>query len=195
MLTESLQRIGSLQSLELGRSILVQKLIDREEASANLNLNLASLNFDHDFASSKLIDTFRLAHKHDLELLSVWVVVNILGQLLISLIVLHRNVNCNPLLHGQNVCLESLHVDLVSLLFFSQLLKHLKRQLVSLKASLLNLNDVVSRNLNLPLELLLVIQKRLILALQHGIFLNKKIDVRLLLIAHLFKRADLCGQL
>ena len=69
--------------------------------------------FDLDCYSlgSELVDSLRLTHEHDLEFRSLWVVVDELGQLLVSKVFLHWNVNSDSLLQVNDVLLESLNLD------------------------------------------------------------------------------------
>ena len=75
---KSLNRIFALQFCQLFWRILVQELIDGEISTADFNCNLISLNLDSDSLRAKLVNTRRFAHKHDLQLLAVWIVVDIL---------------------------------------------------------------------------------------------------------------------
>ena len=136
-LTKSHQRVCSLQPLELYRRVLVQELVDREEASTNLDFDLSSRHFDEDFASAKLVDTLGLSHEHNLELLSFRIVVDVLGKFHVNLVSLHRNVDCDTVLDGKNILLECLHIDPVPLLLITQLLEQFKGKLVGIEALLL----------------------------------------------------------
>ena len=72
---------------------MVKEFIERKETSTNSDLNLVFDAFDHDSLGAELVDTFRFSHEHDLKLLPVGIVVDILGQLLIDDIVLDRYVD------------------------------------------------------------------------------------------------------
>ena len=63
---------------------MVQKLIDREITSADSDLDALLLNLDRNSFGSKLINTLSLSHEHDLQLGSLRVVLDELGQLLVD---------------------------------------------------------------------------------------------------------------
>ena len=84
---------------------MVDKLVDRKESSSNLNLDLVSFDLDHDTLRAELVDALGFAHEHDLELLTIWVVVNVLCQLFISSVTLSRNVDSDPRLEIDDVSL------------------------------------------------------------------------------------------
>lgn len=44
--------------------------------------------------AAELVDAFRLAHEHDLELLAVRVVVDVLGDAFVNQVVLYGDVDC-----------------------------------------------------------------------------------------------------
>ena len=83
----------SLELLELSWSVLVQELIQGQEAATDANLNLVLDALDHDTFGAELIDTFGLTHEHNLELLTVRVIVYVLGKLLVNRIVFDGDVN------------------------------------------------------------------------------------------------------
>ena len=63
-----------------------------------------------DALAAKLVNAFRLAHKHDLELLAVRVVVDVFGDAFINQVVLDRDVDCDAGFQVDNVVAE--HIDL-----------------------------------------------------------------------------------
>ena len=93
LLAETLQWVFSLKFLKFYRCILVKELVDGEVAAAHLDLNFVAFDFNHDASRPEFVDTRRLAHKHDFELLPVGVVVDILGQLLVDRTVLRGDVH------------------------------------------------------------------------------------------------------
>ena len=132
-LAEALERVSPIEPLKLLRGVLVQEFVNREETSTDLDLDLASLHLHHDLTGSKLVDSLRLTHEHDLQLLSLWVVVEVLSKLRVNLVSLNWNVDGNPGSEIENVLLENLnlssqlfHVVPVPLLFFAELLEYLK---------------------------------------------------------------------
>ena len=102
-------------------------------------MDLVSFNFDHDAFGSKLVDAFRLSHEHDLELLPVGVVINVLCQLFVCRVALGWDIDCDSCFEVDNVSLEG--VDLFFTIFKG--LEELKRLLFCLVALLLNSLDEV----------------------------------------------------
>jgi hypothetical protein len=86
-----------------------------------------------------LVDALALTEEHNLELLSVWVVVDELSQPLVDCVVLSRDVNCDTLLQLYYVVLESFDFDLCVL----ELSEQLERCLVGLVDLVLESQDVV----------------------------------------------------
>ena len=77
---------------------MVDELIDRQESSSNLNLDLVPFDLDHDTLRAELIDALRFTHEHDLHLGPIRVIVDVLRKAFINIVSLDRDVNCNPLL-------------------------------------------------------------------------------------------------
>ena len=121
-LAEPLQWVLALEFLKLHRRVLIEKLVNREVTTADLDQDLVFLNFDADATGAKLVDALRLSQKHDLEFLSVRVVIDILGKLHVDNVALDRDVDGNPGLEVDNVAFESL----VLRLKVSDALKQLK---------------------------------------------------------------------
>jgi len=105
-LSEAFQRVSSFQLLELNGRVLIQELIDGEVASTDLDLDLVSLHLDHDASRSEFVDTFRLSEEHDLQLLAVGVVIDVLRQFLVGLVALLWDVDGNSGLEIDDVALE-----------------------------------------------------------------------------------------
>ena len=59
---------------------MIQELVKGEESTADTDLDLVFDAFDRDAFCTELIDTFRLPHEHDLQLLAVGVVVDVVGK-------------------------------------------------------------------------------------------------------------------
>ena len=144
-----------------------------------------------------MIDALRLTHEHDLQLLLVRVVVNVLSKFCVDRISLYRDIHGNSLLDIDELllvlCLQLFNIRFKStyVLFQSaHLLEQLETQLVGLEAPLLELQYVVRRRLDLPLKVALSLQAALVVAFEFRNFLHKHIDVRLLIIAHLLKFSD-----
>ena len=98
MLAEPHQWIMSVKCSELSGRVLVQEFVDGEVTSAHFDRNLSTVDFDADSTGAELIYTFRLSHEHDLELLLVRIVVDILGQLGVNDIGLNWDVDRDSLL-------------------------------------------------------------------------------------------------
>lgn len=74
---------------------------------------------------TELVDTIGLTHEHDLELLSIRVVVDVLGETLVNLVVLHGDVDSNTSLQVNDVLLEHINF-LLPLLDFHLVLLNLE---------------------------------------------------------------------
>ena len=112
LLSESLEWVVTLKDLELTWSVLVQELVNGEESTANLDEDLASLDLDHHATGAELVDALRLAHEHDLQLLAVGVVVDVLGKLQVDRVGLDRDVDGDALLKVNDVGLKRLALSL-----------------------------------------------------------------------------------
>lgn len=110
LLIEALKRIASFELFKLCRSILVKEFIYRKVASANTDPYFAPFNFDSHSSRAELINTLRLSHKHYLELGSIWEVVNVLSQLLVSGVALDRDVDCNTSFEIDNVLFKNIYL-------------------------------------------------------------------------------------
>ena len=92
-----------------------------------LTVNLVLVHSDSYSLGTELIDTFALSKEHNLELLSVGVVIDELCQPLVNDVVLGRDVHCDPLLKLNDVVLQGFNLDLSIL----QLPEEFQRGLVS----------------------------------------------------------------
>ena len=72
-------RVLTLKLLKLSWCVLVKELIQREEATTYADLDLIFDTLDHDTLGTKLVNSLGFTHEHDLELLPVWVVIDVLG--------------------------------------------------------------------------------------------------------------------
>ena len=123
-----------------------------------------------DTTLAELVDTRRLSHEHDLELLAVRVVVDVLCQLGVDCVRLDGDVNSDSALKVNDVLLQGLYLGLK----VAHLLQQLQARLVRLEALLLKLHDVVCGRLHLPMELVFVVEKAFVLGLERVIFLKKR---------------------
>lgn len=111
-LAEPLQWIFSLKLFELGGCVLIQELIERKVAAANSDLDIIFLDFDCYSLGAELVYAFGLAHEHDLQLLSLGVVIDELGEFAIDWVLSYWNVDGNSLLEVNDVLLESVDLQL-----------------------------------------------------------------------------------
>ena len=167
-LAHPLKWILALQLLELSWRVLIQELVDAEVASTNLDQDLAALDLDAHSLLTKLVDTLRLAHKHDLKFAALGIVVDVIAQSFVHSIRLNRDVNGNAGLKINNVLLKVL-----------DLLEELKTSLIRLEALVLDLLNIVRSFLELDLQLSLFRVDLLILALKLFVLLHNYINVRL----------------
>ena len=132
-------------------------------------MNLASCDFDVNALLSELVNTLRLTHEHDLQLLSVGVVVDVLGKRLVDGVALDGNVDGNSRLQVDDVGLEGLHLSFE----VSHGLEELEGGSVSGVAFLFKLDDVTGGSLHFFLEHFFVVKQTLILVLERVVFLHK----------------------
>ena len=93
---ESLKGVLSLQLLKLDWGVLVEELVKREVATSDTDVDFILVDLHVDSLGSELVDALGLSHEHNLELLAVGIVVDILSQLLVDSIVLNGNVDSDP---------------------------------------------------------------------------------------------------
>jgi len=84
LLLEALHGVLALKFLELSRSVLVQELVNGKVTTTNSDVNLVLVHLDRNLLATELVDTLRLAHEHDLQLLSIGVVIDVLGNTLVD---------------------------------------------------------------------------------------------------------------
>ena len=111
LLVEALHWVLALELLQLFWSVLVQELVDGEEATTDTDVDLVIIDLDHHSLAAELVNALTLAHEHNLQLLALWVVVDVLSNLLVDLIVLYRDVHRDSRLQVDDVVLQIL--DLV----------------------------------------------------------------------------------
>lgn len=127
------QWVLAFKAFKLSRCVLVKELVDREVATTDSNLNLIPDAPHCDPLRPELIDTLGLSHEHNLELLAVRVVVNILCQFFVDQVVLDGDVDCDARLQIDDVLpqLLDLTLSLVCLgLVILHLLQHLQLRLL-----------------------------------------------------------------
>ena len=131
---------------------MIEELVKGKVTSTNSDFDIVLFDLDGNSLGTELVNTFGLAHEHDLELRSLGVVVNEFSKLSVDWVFLHWNVNSDSLLEVNDVLLERINLDLGIL----QLLQELQRSLVSLVDLLFKFENVVGRIVKLSLEALLL---------------------------------------
>ena len=174
-LTEALQGVPSLQFFELDGGVLIQELVDGEVPTADLDLDLVSFDLDHDSARAKLVDALRLPHEHNLELLAIGVVVDVLSQLLVRGAVLDRDVDCNAGLKVNDVRFECFNFNLS----VAQIRQKFKRGFIRLVNFIFKLGHVIRGMHHVALQSALGCLALTKLCSQHGILLTKHLVVSL----------------
>ena len=112
LLAEAFKRVSALELLQLQWSVLVQEFVNREISAAHFDLNFVSFDLDLHLTGTELIDSLTLAHEHNLELLAIWVVVDVLSHFLIERTVFDWNVNRDPCLQVNDVGFECFNFEL-----------------------------------------------------------------------------------
>ena len=168
-LVETLEWILALETLKLARRVLVQELVDGQVSAAHLDDDFSTLDLDEHALGSELVDTFGLTHEHDLELLTVGIIVNVLRQLRVDRVRLDWDVNSDSGLQVNDVSLKGGNLILEVL----DLLEELQTGFVSGKTLKFDALDVLGGLLELNVELLFVSQQTLVLSLEMMVFLNK----------------------
>lgn len=135
---------------------MIQELIKGKISSSNSDLDIVLFNLDSNSLGTKLVNTFRLSHEHDLEFGSFRVVVDELGELSVNGIILDWDVNSNSLFQVNDVLLKSFNFNLSIL----ELFQKLKRSLVGLVHFFLQGNDIVGGLVKIVLNLLLLLDER-----------------------------------
>lgn len=161
-LVEAPEWVLTLKLLKLHWRVLVQELIDGEITTSDLDQDLAALDLDADTLRAKFVDTVSLAHEHDLELVAVGVVVDVLCKLHVDGVGLDRDVDSDAGLKVDDVSLERLNLTFQVL----YLLQQLEAGTVGLEALKFDALNVGRGRLELPLHLILVIKEALVIFLE-----------------------------
>lgn len=145
LVAEFLDWVFPLHLLQLGRSVLVEELVNAEVATAHPNVNLVFVDFDAHTLAAELVNALRLTHEHDLELLAVRVVIDVLRDLFVDLVVLHRNVHGDARLQIDDVVAQHFNLSLQVVhiaLSLLQLLNQVKRRALRLVEFVFQLEDI-----------------------------------------------------
>ena len=95
LFTESLDGVLPIQLLQFCWRVLVDELVNGKVTATYSDLNVVLFDFDGNALGSELVDALALAHEHDLELSSLWVVVDVLCEPLVDIVLSHGYINCN----------------------------------------------------------------------------------------------------
>ena len=125
LFTEFLEGIVSLELLQFDWCVLIQELIDGKVATADLDVDLASVHSHCDLLRTKLVGSLRLSHEHNLKLRSFRIVVDELSKLLINLVVFDWDVDSDLLLQLDDVVLQSFNLHFGIFQLFEELQRHL----------------------------------------------------------------------
>ena len=148
LLGHAFQRILALELLQLSGRVLLKERVDGQVTTADTDLDADSLDLDLDALRSELVDAAGLTHEHDLELVALWVVVDVLGELAVNGVILDRNVHSDALLEVDDVLLEGAHLNFG----FLELLQDFEADLVRFVNFLFHLDNVRGSLLQLDLQ-------------------------------------------
>jgi len=155
LLVEASQGILPLKLLELGGRVLVEEFVEGEESTTNTNVDLIFVNLNGDTFGAELVDALALAHEHNLELLAIGVVVNVLGQLLVDGVALDGDVHSDARLEVNDVLLQSLGLVVLLVDFelsILELLQQVQRCALRFVEFGLQLDDVLGGGLEFLLQ-------------------------------------------
>ena len=107
-LTEAFKRISSLEFFELCWRELVQEFVNTKVPTTNSDLYLILLDTDVDFLGAELIYACAFSHKHDFELVTIWIVVDEFSHFQVDRIIFDRHIDGHPDLQIDYVTLKSL---------------------------------------------------------------------------------------
>jgi len=142
---ESLHGVLAFKLLELWGSVLVKELVNGQVATTDTDINLFLVDTNVHSLGSELVDTLGFSNEEDLQLLSVGVVVNVLGNTLVNHIILGRDVHGDSRLKINDVVLEALDLSFEFLVASGEFLKfgqELKRLALGHVELFLELQDV-----------------------------------------------------
>ena len=58
---------------------MIKELIDPQKSTTNFDLDLILLDLHKYLSRTELINPLRFSHEHDLKLVSIWVIIDVLG--------------------------------------------------------------------------------------------------------------------
>ena len=169
---ETHDRFPTLEFLKLQRGHFIDKFAYRHTLAVSLDLNPGARGGDMNQSRSEDVGALALPHEGELELPLVWVSVQVIAELGINRVGFVSCVAIEASGHVPHIRFQRLDlvlVPLVNLDHFSVELAHLLEQLdaglIRLVVLLFELDDVVRRGLDLPLQGLPVVEQRLIFLL------------------------------
>jgi len=115
LLVEASHWVLALKLLQFDGRVLVQELVNREETTTDTDVNLVVVDTNIHLLGTELVDALLLTEEHDLQLGTLWVIVDVLCKLLVNRVSLHWNVDGNPRLKIDNVGLKLVNFTLGSL--------------------------------------------------------------------------------
>jgi len=152
---EALHWVLALKFFKLNWSVLVQELVNGEETTTDTDVDSVLVNLDQDTLASELVDTLAFTHEHDLQPVPVWVVVDVLSDLLVNLVILDWDVDSDARLQVDDVVAENLNL---ALHFFNRAFR-LGQQLKQLELLLLNLKELLLKVLDVLESLTMALLK------------------------------------
>jgi len=147
-LVQALERIISFVFLKLERSVLIQEFVDGKVSTTNSDVDLVLIHSHRDTLGTELIDTITLSHKHDLKLLSIGEVVDILSKSFVDGVALDRDVDGDAGLQVDDVLLQSLNLELSVL----KVLEDVDRSLRTLEVLGFKGRNVIASSIELVLK-------------------------------------------
>ena len=180
---QSLNRIPDLEFLKLNRCNIVDELANWHSLSICLHVDIRAFRLNSYESGAENVSALGLANERELEFPFVGIIIQIMAKLCIYRISLVWNVYVESGQYVLDVGLQSLDFCLV----IAHLVQQVYASLVCLEVLVLQLRDVVSARLDLLLQHVLLVEQLFVLPLELSNFLHKQINVRLLLLAHLFK--------
>ena len=169
---ETHDRFPTLEFLKLQRGHFIDEFAYRHTLAVSLDLNFGARSGDMDQSRSENVGSLALPHEGELQLPLVRVRVQVLAELGINCVGFVRCVAIEASGHVPHIRFQRLDLVLVPLvnldhlsIELAHLLEQLNAGLIRLVVLLFELDDVVRRGLDLPLQGLPVVEQRLIFLL------------------------------
>lgn len=170
LLLEAFHGVFALKFLELNGGVLVQEFVNAQVAAADSDVDLIFVDFDADTLAAEVVNTLGFTHKHNLKLLAIRVVVDVLSNLFVDLVIFDGDVNCDSRLQVNDVVAEDLdfllHVVAVTL-GSSQVLQQVQLVNLRLVEFVLEVSDALSGTVQVILQCLLQLLELLAVSYNH----------------------------